>query len=575
MDTDTGKDVLERRSLEEVRGEILGRDLLFRTPFGPRHLFYADYTASGRSVASIEERLLRIQHAYANTHTEDDYTGQTLTALLHQAERKIKAWVNAGPSGRIIAVGSGSTGALQKLQEILGVYIPPLARERVTRTFREQCPGRGPWTEIPDHKPVVFIGPYEHHTNELMWREAFVDVVKVDLDDRGRLDLGDLDRRLADPGFAGREKYVSLSAGSNINGLKTDVHAVARIAHARGALAFFDFAAVAPYVPIDMNRGGEDFFDAVFFSPHKFLGGPGSCGILVFNERIYRRDLAPTAAGGGTVVYVGFHEHDFSPDIETRERAGTPPILQALKAAMAMELKERIGTDVIAKAETELLGLFLDGLESVPGIKMISDYRRGDHIPIVSFNIRHGDRVLHPKFVTKLLNDLFGIQSRAGCSCAGPYGHILLGVDDAASRKFRRVVLEGHQGIKPGWVRINIHYAFTPEDVGFLVRAVAFAARFGHLFLRDYVFDLETGEWTHAGPRGRGRDRGANGLDAPLERIDPDEIPRLREACFAQAAEEARRLEAAGEPAYAVDPPHVEAVKNFHYVRAAPKAASS
>jgi selenocysteine lyase/cysteine desulfurase len=286
--------------LDFVRKEVIGRDLAFETPFGLRNLFYADYTASGRGLAFIERRLFEIQKSYANTHTEDDYSGKRLTALLKQAEKKIKDFVNAGEGGKIIPVGSGSTGALQKLQEIIGVYIPPLTRKRLGEPgedirHRGEA-GRG----LADRRrPVVFIGPYEHHTNELMWREAFAEVVVVNLAPGGGLDLGDLDRKLGDRRCAGRVKFGSFSAGSNITGVRTPVYEVARICHRHRTPVFFDFAAVAPYAEIDMNRDDESYFDAVFFSPHKFLGGPGSSGVLIIREDLYRKDLPPTTAGGG------------------------------------------------------------------------------------------------------------------------------------------------------------------------------------------------------------------------------------------------------------------------------------
>jgi selenocysteine lyase/cysteine desulfurase len=541
--------------LEFVKREIIGRSLAFETPFGPRNIFYADYTASGRGLHFIERRLLEIQKSYANTHTEDDDSGRRLTALLGQAESHIKDFVNAGERGKIIPVGSGSTGALQKLQEIIGVYIPPATRERLAAVGAAAPDGR---------RPVVFIGPYEHHTNELMWREAFAEVVVVGLSAAGGLDLGDLERKLGDARYAGRTKFGSFSAGSNITGVKTPVFDVARLCHRYGTPVFFDFAAVAPYDEIDMNRDAESYFDAVFFSPHKFLGGPGSSGILVLREDLYRKDLPPTAAGGGTVVYVGFDEQDYSEDIETREMAGTPPILQTIRAALAMEVKERIGVATIEKLERENLARFLGGLSRIPGVRLVGRYDDPDLTPIVSFNIRHKDRILHPKFVTRLLNDLFGIQSRAGCSCAGPYGHILLGIDEAASRRFRELILRGFHGIKPGWVRVNIHYTFARSDVDFLVRAIAFAAHHGHAFLDRYALDMATGGWRHLDFR-----QAEPELSLVRTRrektVDLTRIRALRAGYFKKAEALAAALEAKGEPRWAEDPEDVEALKYFYY----------
>jgi selenocysteine lyase/cysteine desulfurase len=555
--------------LDFVRKEVIGRDLAFRTPFGLRNIFYADYTASGRGLGFIERRLLEIQRSYANTHTEDDYSGKRLTSLLKQAEKKIKDYVNAGDRGKIIPVGSGSTGALQKLQEIIGVYIPPLTRERLGESGAA-APGKGDAGRgrSDGRRPVVFIGPYEHHTNELMWREAFAEVVVVNLASGGGLDLRDLERRLGDRRYAGRVKFGSFSAGSNITGVRTPVYEVARICHRHQTPVFFDFAAVAPYAELDMNRNAESYFDAVFFSPHKFLGGPGSSGVLVLREELYRKDLPPTTAGGGTVVYVGFDRQDYAEDIETREMAGTPPILQTIKAALAMEVRERIGLRTIERIEKQNLAFFLRRLSEIDNIQLVGRYDDADLTPIVSFNIRHKDGILHPKFVTRLLNDLFGIQSRAGCSCAGPYGHVLLGIDEKTSHRFRGLILRGLLGIKPGWVRVNVHYTFTKSDVDFLARAVAFAARHGQAFLHRYAFDFATGEWR---PLDFSEPEPELDLDTGEEgqSVDLSRIRELRAGYFEKARALARSLERAGEPRWLRDPEDIEELKNFYYAHRA------
>ncbi len=539
--------------LEFIKKQILGNDLLFETPYGSRNMFYADYTASGRGLRFIEQKLLRIQESYANTHTEDDYSGKYLTGLYHQAEARIKKFVNAGEHGKIFPAGSGSTGALKKLQEIIGVSIPPLTKERLGRSL----------TKVK--KPVVFIGPYEHHTNELMWRESLAEVVVVRLSGRGGLDLADLEEKVSSSKFRGRVKFGSFSAGSNITGVKTPVYDVARICHRHDVPVFFDYAAVAPYAEIDMNRDSKSYFDAIFFSPHKFLGGPGSSGILVMHEHLYRRDLPPTTAGGGTVVYVGFDSQDYAEDIEIRETAGTPPILQTIKAALAMEVKDRIGAARIEKIEKENLARFLGRLREIPGIRLVGRYSAPDLTPIVSFNIAHKDRILHPKFVTKLLNDLFGIQSRAGCSCAGPYGHLLLGIDAETSGRLRRHIGRGWQGIKPGWVRINIHYTFDGNDINFLAKAVGFVAAFGDRFLCDYGFDWRTGEWRHLGFREKGPDLSLES-DFRTRSADLSRKAFFRAAYFREARRLARHRENAGMLEFRKDPVEIEDLKNFYYI---------
>jgi selenocysteine lyase/cysteine desulfurase len=548
-----------------IRRQIIGNDLLIRTPFGLRHMFYADYTASGRGLRFIEEYLLHLQKFYANTHTEDDYSGKYYTQLLHQAEARIKEFVNAGKKGKVFPVGAGSTAALKKLQEIIGVYIPPLTRERLYQS----CVPMGEHGDrvrrrLESERPVIFIGPYEHHTNELMWREAFAEVVVVRLDEQGRFDLADLEKKLSSQRYQNRVKFGSFSAGSNITGIRTPVYEVARICHRHKAAVFFDFAAVAPYVEIDMNRSKDCYFDAIFFSPHKFLGGPGSSGVLVIQDHLYRKDLPPTTAGGGTVVYVGFDHHDYAEDIETREMAGTPPILQAIKAALAMEVKDKIGVRTVEKLEREYLVDFLRRLRAVRNLELVGRYDTTDLTPIVSFNIRHRDRILHPKFVTKLLNDLFGIQSRAGCSCAGPYGHILLGIDRETSRRFRELIGRGLQGIKPGWVRINIHYTFRRSDIDFLARAIAFVARSGHLFLHRYAFDFRTGEWKYIGFEDvEPRFSIDNDFKAPS--LGLSELRAFRSSEFKAARKIASELERTGEPPLVKDSADIEGLKYFYY----------
>jgi selenocysteine lyase/cysteine desulfurase len=537
-----------RLNRSDVQKAVIGRDAAFRTPYGLRHLFYADYTASGRGLEFIERALAGIERSYANTHTEDDFTGKTMTGLVHQAEARIKRFVKAGPHDKIFAAGSGSTGALKKLQEMIGVYLPPVTRERIETMCRKASAGgldlSGTLRQV---KPLVFIGPYEHHTNELMWREAFAEVVVVGLDRRGGFDLDDLERKLDDPAHAGRIRYASFSAGSNITGVRTPVHEVARACHRRGVPVFFDFAAVAPYIDIDMNRDPESAFDAIFFSPHKFIGGPATCGILIMKDRLYRSDLPPTTAGGGTVVYVGPKGHEYAADIEIREMAGTPPILQLIKAALAMEVKEKIGPARIERLETGYLARFLAGLKRIPGIRPVGPAEAGDRIAILSFNIDHGDRILHPKFVTRLLNDLFGIQSRAGCSCAGPYGHLLLGIDDETSLRYREAIVCGREGVKPGWVRINLHWIFEPADLDFLLRALAFVAENGPLFLRDYRYAEKTGEWTHQRDVGSDPGCGRKGYRNSLEpRIPVSRLPSLRRAYLRAAGAEAERLRRMG-----------------------------
>jgi len=491
----------QKLELSELRSEIVGVDCRIGTPFGERLMVYCDYTASGRSLHFVERYLQSLLQTYANTHTEDDVTGRSTSCLLHEAEHAIKRAVNAGEHGRIVACGSGATGAIDKLQQLLGVAIPPATRDFIDRSL-EQFLGPERAAEFvrfrDARQPVVFVGPYEHHSNEISWRLGFATVVPVDLAPDGGVDLGHLERLLQDPAYQGRPRIGSFSAASNVTGMRTPVSEIAAMLHRHDALACFDYAASGPYVEIDMNPGGDAWLDAIFVSPHKFLGGPGSSGVLVFNERLYRRELPPSVAGGGTVDYVSPEEQDFIEDIEEREKAGTPGILQTLRAALAFEVKRAVTPEAIESHEARLVERAFARWTGTDGIEILGNPEPSRRIGIVSFNVRdpRGD-YLHPKFVTALLNDLFGIQSRAGCSCAGPYGHRLLGIGLDVSEQYRTWVRKGYHGIKPGWCRVGFHFTMDDADADYLIDAVRFIARNGHRFLPRYEFDPMSGAWRH------------------------------------------------------------------------------
>lgn len=492
-------------TLEDVRNAIIGQNFMFQTPYGKRLLLYADYTASGRSIKFIEQFLIKIQREYANTHTEGNVTGRQMTKILHQAETIIKKAFNAEKNCRIIAMGTGATGAISKFQEIIGIRLPPATKELVKTILNksakdnvlDQNVNNTLKEEINRLKPVVFIGPYEHHSNDIMWREAIAEVITIKLTPDGYLDLVDLERQISDPKYKNRLKIGSFSAASNVTGLKSPVYEISSILHKHGCLVCFDFAASAPYVKIDMNNSNDTFFDAIFISPHKFVGGPGSSGILVFNERVYKTVLSPTSSGGGTVDFVSSTSVDYSEDIEIREKAGTPGVLQTIKAALAIDLKDAIGIENIEAKELEYTTRALDRLSKHPKIEILGPLDPENRISIVSFMIKHEDKYLHPKFTTKLLNDLFGIQSRAGCMCAGPYGHLLLNIDEERSQKFRCITQQGSLGLKPGWCRVNFHYLCSEIEFEFICKTIEYVADYGHLFLNEYSFDIHSGEWTH------------------------------------------------------------------------------
>lgn len=493
------------RELEWLRKDIIGRNMPFETCFGEKPLVYADYTASGRAVYSIENYLTTLLQYYANTHTEDDFTGKTMTTLLHDAEREIKRCVNAGSSGKIIFNGTGATGGITKLQQIIGVYWPPTTKKRINDYLEEplqtdderQKKCHSTFLKHIDTKlPIVFVGPYEHHSNEIMWRQTFCEVVEIPLDADGLIDLEALECELSKPKYADREKIGSFSAASNVSGVRTRVYDVARILHKHGAIACFDFAACAPYVEINMNRDDQSYFDAIYLSPHKFMGGPGAAGILVFNERIYKKNLPPTVAAGGTVDFVTMDREKYTEDIETREKPGTPGIMQAIKVALAFQLKEKVGVEIIEEIEQFYLKKFYDYYRRNSAIHMYGPLDPEMKINIIPFNIIHNDRIYHPKFITTLLNDLFGIQTRAGCSCAGPYGHRLLGITKDISRYYQCAIgVDRYTGVKPGWVRLNFHYSLSMEEFEYMIKAIDFVIEHAEKFLSCYEFDFQSGDW--------------------------------------------------------------------------------
>jgi selenocysteine lyase/cysteine desulfurase len=481
--------VPEDRLIDEVRDAVIGDDEAIATPFGLRRVTYADYTASGRSLSFIEDFIREtVLPLYANTHTESSGTGLQTTRFREDARAIIRDAVGATPDDHaVIFCGSGSTGAIDKLIDCLELRLPAGLDERY-----------GLESQIPDRdRPVVFIGPYEHHSNELPWRESIAELVRVPEDHDGRIDLDALEGALIE--HAERPvKIGSFSAASNVTGIISDVSAISALLHRHDALSFWDYAAAAPYVAIEMTpRDGDalGYLDAVFISPHKFVGGPGTPGVLVARRDLFHNPV-PSVPGGGTVAYVNPTEHRYLDDIERREEGGTPAIVESIRAGLVFQLKEAVGVEAIREREEAFTHTAMHRWEANPNIEILGNHDL-PRLSIVSFVVRHRDRYLHHNFVVALLNDLFGIQSRGGCSCAGPYGHRLLGIDLERSRGFEREIARGCEGIKPGWVRVSFNYFLTQAVFEYVLDAVDLAATDGWRLLPRYRFDPPSGTWRH------------------------------------------------------------------------------
>ena len=474
--------------IDLVRASVVGEDEAVNGPFGIRRVTYADYTASGRSLSFIEDYIRdAVLPLYANTHTESSGTGRQTSRFREEARRLVLEGVGGDAERHaVVFCGSGSTAAINRLVDVLGLRIPAALDDQYG--FRAQIPD--------DQRPVVFIGPYEHHSNELPWRESIADVVTIHEDADGEIDLGQLEAELLRHGERPL-KIGSFSAASNVTGIVSDTAAIARLLHAHGALACFDFAAAAPYVAIEMDPDGDPAAgkDAVFISPHKFIGGPGTPGVLVARRDLFRNRV-PTMPGGGTVLYVNPTEHVYLEDVEHREEGGTPAIVESIRAGLVFGLKAAVGVDAIRERETDFIHRALHRWGTNPAIEILGSHT-AERLSIVSFVIRHDGRYLHHNFVVALLNDLFGIQSRGGCSCAGPYGHRLLGIDIERSHAFEREIARGCEGIKPGWVRVNFNYFLSEMVVEFILDAVDLVAREGWRLLPLYAFEPASGLWRH------------------------------------------------------------------------------
>ncbi|KAJ0454142.1 putative cysteine desulfurase [Helianthus annuus] len=602
VDRDAPKsDTCVEAKLRWLRSQIIGGFAEIQTPFGSRKLTYADHTASGRCLRYIEEYIIKnLLPFYGNTHTSDNYVGDRTMKMLHEATEFVKKCLGGTQHDALLFCGSGTTAAIKRLQEVLGIAVPSILKEKILNT----CIGS-------EERWVVFVGPYEHHSNLLSWRQSLAEVIEIGLDKEGMIDIDDLKERLEFYQGTGRPMLGSFSACSNVTGICSDTRSLARLLHEFGAFACFDFAASGPYVEIDMRSGAIDGYDAITLSPHKFLGGPGSPGILLMNKALYQlKYVPPSTCGGGTINYVNFFDEqikelDFgvnwllkccrdmhcscytlsicsvykfaicninnrerglrqrerevcvvcvksgfvegkkqtlfslqtadiwstsSPadacrcglqtadlfpqkkqtapksdtlyinDIEEREDAGTPQIIQRVKAALAFQVKEYIKCEVIAKREHDYIERALERLVKLSNVWVLGN-TKVERQGILSFlvhtttNSNKRDKPLNGTFVAKLLNDLFGIQARGGCACAAPYGHFLLGIDQVHSLTMKDAIKKGYIGVKVGWTRVSFPYYMSNEEYEYILAAIEFVAVYGQRFLPLYHLNWNTGSW--------------------------------------------------------------------------------
>lgn len=452
--------------LERMASDLVGKDVRINGPFGSQRLLYADYVASGRALMSVEQFiLLNVLPYYANSHTEASYCGGAMTGFRRAARETVAACCGATADHAVIFTGSGATAGLNRLVNLLGVTAGMASGAR----------------------PRIVIGPYEHHSNILPWRESGAEIVEVRESATGGPDLADLDAALA--GANGRLVICALSAASNVTGIISDVAGLTKRVKAAGAKMIWDYAGAGPYLPIAMEPAAGALIDAVVISPHKFIGGPAASGIL-----IVRRDAVdvkkPTWPGGGTVKFVTPTEHDYSESLEVREESGTPNVVGDIRSALAFLVKDAIGADTMAKRNAEFRARALKAWSGLARLELLGNMQ-ADSLPIFSFRVRDGNGgYVHQQLVTRMLSDRFGIQARGGCACAGPYVHRLLCIDDDESIELRRLIAEGDEIRKPGFIRLNFSVLLTDDKADFILQSVAQLASDATAFVDRYSVDI-------------------------------------------------------------------------------------
>ena len=465
---------------EKYRTNTIGSDLKMQTPYGEKKVIYADWIASGRLYMPIEQK---IQEEFgpwvANTHTETSETGTLMTKSYHWAQHIIKEHVNATNDDVLITSGSGMTSVITKFQRIIGLKnCGELSGTGCITTKKE--------------KAVIFITHMEHHSNQTSWLETNSDVVVLEPNKDLTVNPEELRKQLEK--YKDRKiKIGSFSACSNVTGVHTDYYELAKIMHQNGGLCFIDFAANAPYEDMDMHpKDPEQKLDAIFFSPHKFLGGPGSSGVLIFDKKLYANNI-PDVPGGGTVDWTNpWGGHKYIDDIEAREDGGTPGFLQRIRIALAIKLKEQIGTKNMAKREEQLVEKAFELLSPIPKIKILSENIK-NRLGVISFYLEN----IHYNLVVKMLNDRYGIQVRGGCACAGTYGHFLMDITPEVSNRITKEISSGNLSSKPGWVRLSLHPTMTNQELELTAKALTEISENISDWEKDYIYDSKINEFKH------------------------------------------------------------------------------
>lgn len=458
---------------KSFRDNTIGINQTFITPFGEKKMLYADWIASGRLYEPLEKVMREKVFPFCgNTHTETSITGTLMTKAYHEAKQFIKKEINANDDDVLIFEGSGMTGVVNKLQRILGLRIPEqLAKYNCLTGLK------------PEDRPIVFVTHMEHHSNHTSWLETIADVEIINPNEKGEVDLTHFQELIHQ--YQDRKlKIASITAASNVTGIITPYYLMAEMIHKVGGFCFVDFACSGPYVHIDMHPAKESQrLDVVFVSPHKFLGGPGTSGILVMNKCLYQNSI-PDNSGGGTVKFTTpWKFHEYIDNIEEREDGGTPAFLQGIKTALCFKLKKEMGVDNMLKREEELLKKVFTRFKTIENLHVLADNIE-HRIGAVSFYISD----LHFNLGVKLLNDYFGIQVRGGCACAGTYGHYLLEIDKQKSTEILQKIKEGNLFARPGWIRLSIHPTMTNEDLNLILDGIEYVAKHHETMAKDYEY---------------------------------------------------------------------------------------